>query len=291
MSMPSMGSIAFNGAGIAMGLFVVAGIVKPLLESGDMPACSKRYPAGLSSSLTTEDGRPMSPAELQARTGAESFGMFENATVVAPANENTPPVLQVTLRKGTTLNSDGEIPKGGIAYRWQPSGMDNAKSACLAYTLFLPEDFNFGESGVLPGFFGTGTPAPVTDEEEPKAPEFTTRLSWRNDGSGGIALRLPREKDPFTLLNGSGQFDMPRGRWIEIEQELMLNAPGEANGEFRLWLDGRLMVDQRDVAWRNDESMKISGVLADVSYGGNRNHATAPADTTLGLTPLSVSWN
>ena len=44
----------------------------------------------------------------------------------------------------------------------------------------------------------------------------------------------PIRQDAFTL---------PKGRWVRIEQELVLNTPGQADGIARLWLDGDLKAE------------------------------------------------
>jgi hypothetical protein len=51
--------------------------------------------------------------------------------------------------------------------------------------------------------------------------------------------------------SGSTRLFSPQGvgRWYCVEAQMRLNNPGSADGEFRLWIDGRLEAERTDLNW------------------------------------------
>jgi hypothetical protein len=111
---------------------------------------------------------------------------------------------------------------------------------------------------------------------------FAARFAWR--AGGDAALFVATAGQGFAAVNQAG-FPLPKGRFMRIEQELVLNAPGEANGSARLWLDGELKAETKRLELRKDTSATIAGVLADIGYV--RQPATPGV---LRLTPFELSW-
>ena len=84
---------------------------------------------------------------------------------------------------------------------------------------------------------------------------------------------------------------IPRGRWVKLEQEVVLNAPKQADGILRVWVDGRLAVERTDLNYRMKPGVALSGVVADVFYGTEDGWGgAAPKDTKVSLTPFEVRW-
>ena len=81
------------------------------------------------------------------------------------------------------------------------------------------------------------------------------------------------------------------GRWTQIDQEVTLNSPNAQNGILRLWIDGRLRMEDTTVAWRGNGSMALTGSVAQVGYqsfGGIEKPAKKQA--SIRVTPLKLSW-
>jgi len=67
----------------------------------------------------------------------------------------------------------------------------------------------------------------------------------------------------------SGQYLIPRGRWIKIEQYMKVNTGGQRNGLLKVWVDGVLLSDQPH-RWRDAASKRlIDGIYMYSYYGGN----------------------
>lgn len=297
-------SVLFNAAGIGIGVFCVGYMIKSALFVPTATECTQRFAKPMEFSLKTRSGAPMTPVELDTRAGITGHGLLENASVVKLKDGPATTALNVRLAKNSgSLHAEGTEP-GGISFLWKPSGMAGASEACLSYSVFLPDKFNFGDAGVLPGLFGGSEP-----DLRGHTRGFATRLMWRGDGmseidaeipnaaqqqgpsSGGeIDVQIPLGEAAKSVPVGQGAFQLPRGRWVSVEQELVLNAPGLANGLVRLWVDGALKIERNDVQWRFKADTKVAGIIADVSYGGVDNPAVAPADTSIHIAGLSVRW-
>ncbi|MFN9797789.1 MAG: Ig-like domain-containing protein [Gemmatimonas sp.] len=75
---------------------------------------------------------------------------------------------------------------------------------------------------------------------------------------------------------------IPIGRWFHIEYYTRLNSPGQSDGEQRVWVDGRLVLDRRNVSFvvHGSQVMFLRGRL-DFTRGGGPSTV---------LTPLGGQW-
>jgi hypothetical protein len=256
-----------------LAILIVGGyFVSELTRSRETPTCSTRYPAATQMSFQKSNGAPMTPAEFQARVGLGEHGVVEK-TVVRRGDGANALVLDVQVG-GPPANDTGS------GFFWSPAGLAKARSACLAYSVYVPYDFEFGAGGMLPGLYGD-TRAPAAGGQS----GFAARVTWGNSGIVGVDANL---SDLATVEQGgqplryvSKGIELPKGRWVMVEQEVGLNSPNARDGTLRLWIDGRLGLEARDIAWRGNMSLQLSGVLADVGY--------LPTDRPLDKKPSTVS--
>ena len=73
-----------------------------------------------------------------------------------------------------------------------------------------------------------------------------------------------------------------------LEQEVVLNTPGKKDGAIRIWADGALVVDRKNMLLRDKDTVTFAGVQADVHYGGADIGFQSPKDTKILLTPFEV---
>lgn len=281
-------SMVFNLVGLVAFTGVAGYLVRSVLVTDETPPCSTRYPDATEFSYRSESGEAMSPIEMQARLGLEEWGVLENASVETVKGGPSPVALAVRLAKGTGSQYQGNTPRGGVGFRWRPQSMGSPGAVCLGYSVFLPEDFSFAGSGMLPGLYGGSVYDPSAPQD--KLEGFSARVMWRRDGEGEIVAEVPALSAGRGLSIGTASFVFPRGRWVGIEQELVLNTPKSDNGIVRLWVDGSLEIEKQNVAWRQDAGLGIDGLLVDVAYGGIGSATLTPKDTWLRLSPLSLRW-
>jgi hypothetical protein len=75
---------------------------------------------------------------------------------------------------------------------------------------------------------------------------------------------------------------IPIGRWFHVEYYTRLNSPGQSDGEQRVWVDGRLVLDRRNVNFvvHGSQVLFLRGRL-DFTRGGGASGV---------LTPLGGQW-
>jgi hypothetical protein len=148
--------------------------------------------------------------------------------------------------------------------------------------MLLPSDFDFNLGGALPGLMG---------QADQSADRFLVRLSWQQGGAAvGLLLEFPAV-ERHEIRHANEGYSIPRGRWFQVDQEVVLNASDRKNGTLRIWIDGALAIDKGDLAYRAKPDVAFAGVAADLYYTGeDAVTARSPADATVWLSPFEVRW-
>lgn len=277
-----------NAAAGFVAVAIVALAVRGVLYKEDVALCSLRYGNGTLFGLQDKSGGPISTTDLQGRLAGRDWGLMENTKIV-PLKEGPAPVaLQISLPIVAEKTDGGAAARSGMGFTWLPSKLQTAKAACLTYSVWLPEDFNFGTGGSLPGLFGGET----TDTPTLKAKAaFSARNSWTDEGVAQVRTMTADDPKGANYSPDTSHAILPRGRWVRLEQEVVLNQPGEVDGVLRVWVDGKLRVANTEIMFRKDERSTLRGVIADVHYS-NAAMAAAPSPktTSLRLTPFELYW-
>lgn len=199
------------------------------------------------------------------------------------------PALRINLKKGSNYGADLRInlkDHGG-----EPD------EAYMRYYMRFARDWNpTVDGGKLPGLAGT-----------------YNRAGWggrRADGSNGWSARgafaqaFPADhpmRGLTQLQTYAYHADMPtdygelwpwpgalleRDRWYCVEQHVKLNRPGAADGELRVWIDGRLSLHRKALRFRNTEALHIEAAWLGVYHGGT---ATSPHDQHLYIDNVVVA--
>ncbi len=281
--------IIANAVGIGALLIIVGWAAMTSFTGEKTSICAERYVSSTRMTYTDESGALLDGASLQARLGWSEWGIAENSRVVADPSSAEGHALEVRLDEGTGSGYQNKGPRGGIGFKWTPFEMSSARSACLSYDVYVPDDFDFASPGTLPGLaIGTDFD-PRGQPEAGQEAGAGVRVSWVSNGA--VTLMLQRASDEMwknTQLART-QDGLVRGRWNTIEQEVALDE-GKSSGVVRLWLNGHQAAQVKVQTLANDERQGIAGVLADVHYGTVTNQAVAPKQTVLRLSPFSLRW-
>lgn len=192
--------------------------------------------------------------------------------------------LRVVLPKGKNMGLDMRY---ALAQRGQPEPED----IYFRYYLRFADDWNPDkDGGKLPGIAGTygrggwgmrrsdgynGWSARGSFAQRPGNVPSMAQLTaigsyayhMGSDASGDV---WPWSEGPSGLLQNN--------RWYAVEQYVKLNTPGVADGIFRAWIDGRQVIDKRDIQYRATPDLKIEEVWMNVYHGGT---AVSPRDMGL----------
>lgn len=274
--------VNIGAAGIALAL-VGYGLVTTFVLDGPAPGCMANYARTATFDLTSSNGGPLSLIELQARAGNGERNIVENARIVPVSDGPAPAALEIKL--GLPERATGSDATG-VLFKWWPMAGDRASAACLRYSVYMPDDFDFATGGSLPGLIGGDVARQGSDAKS--GFEFSTR--WQHGGTVGFVLKAP-EVQP----QGPTRFDnfvttLPRGRWISMEQEIQLDQPGANDGVLRVWLDGRLVVNQNALDFRKDGDLSIDGVHANVGFVVGPRKLPQGQAGTLMLSPIELAW-
>jgi len=281
----SLNTVLFNAAGVGILLFLGVYMTNSFFHSEEIPVCRARYGNGLQFSLQSPSGKKLSNIELQARVPTREWGLLNNARVVE-SQDGKAQYLQVAVgsaaRSEPSAGQDDADDSGanasdGVGFVWAPPSLEGARAACLSYRLFLPKDFSFDVAGRLPGLYATRALADLDDKAVQSG--FVSRLGWQKGGSVGVALRTPESPDTWL---GTRKGSWPVGRWVDISQEVVLNAPGKSDGLVRVWTDGALQVEKTGLNLGVNEG-SLSGVVADLGYTQK-----SPAPARLTISPFII---
>ncbi|MBL8884125.1 MAG: hypothetical protein JNL45_13840 [Hyphomicrobium sp.] len=281
----TLNTVLFNAAGAGILLFLGVYMTNSFFHNEELPVCRARYGNGLQFSLQSPSGKKLSNIELQARVPTREWGLLKNARVIE-SQDGKAQYLQVALgpAAGSEMSAgqdDGDESDAnhsdGVGFVWAPPSLEGARAACLSFRLFLPKDFSFDIPGKLPGLYATRTLSDLDDEAVQSG--FVSRLGWQKGGAIGVTLTTPDSPDTWL---GTRKEGWPVGRWVDISQEVVLNAPGKSDGLMRVWIDGALRLEKTGLNLGVNEG-SLSGVVADLGY-----EQKSPAAGRLTISPFII---
>ncbi|PCH60181.1 MAG: hypothetical protein COC05_05135 [Gammaproteobacteria bacterium] len=213
--------------------------------------------------------------------------------VADPANSGRGNVMRVRHNAGVGGGSTRR--EGGM--RWR-GNLPPADEYYFAYDIYVANNWHEPHQFKMPGLInGTMFEASHGRESPHQStlPAFTAIMQINRDdafGRGNAAMGgYYYDKDRvqrFDWLNTvdptaptrvvSGQYLMPQGRWIKIEQYVKVNTVNLKDGILRIWVDGVLLSDKKH-RWRADlrhpgnrvsnVNRRIDGIWLYSYYGGN----------------------
>ena len=255
--------------------------------------CGLRYATLVRFPDSNNLGQRLRDEDLSIYLDGDVQGLSKFTRVIHPQGGNPAVALEVRMPKGS-LNprlglSGNDGVMGGMGFKWRPVIPQTAQSACLTYKVWLPKGFNFASGGILPGLFGGA--APQHDGYQEPGTGFSTHLLWEPKGRANVRAFTADMARKSGARIDLGSRTLPTGRWVELAQEVKLNTPGQKNGELRVWIDGELAANAKDLVFRDTSDMVVGGVLGDVFYRGDKLRMAAPNDTYLRITPFELNWN
>ncbi|MEW5850736.1 MAG: polysaccharide lyase [Myxococcota bacterium] len=212
---------------------------------------------------------------------------LENTELAADDTGRFPSVLRVRYPRGSgspTLSREQGRVRGGAQF-YADLGLPPSDARYLRYAVRFPSGFNFVKGGKLPGLYGG------TVNNGRRIPDgtngFSTRLMWRTQGDGEVYAYLPTSREHGTSL-GRGAWRFIPGRWHVVEQELVLNTPGRADGRVRVWVDDKLVLERGGLSFRTTGELKIEGILFSTFFGGQDETWATPVDTHVDFAGFAV---
>ncbi|MEM9726689.1 MAG: polysaccharide lyase [Pseudomonadota bacterium] len=193
---------------------------------------------------------------------------------VTPARDG--PVVEVVYPEGSINPGNPRAPVGGLGFLDRlPSG--EGRAGCLSYEVRFQPGFAFGKGGKLPGLWGGHSVAGCAKRTDGG---FSTRFMWNRHGQGFVyaylADRDSRCGESIGFQRGQKRINFTPGKWHRLEQLVALNTPGRADGVLQVWFDGELMIDQRNVLYRESDRVRIDGLMFSTFFGGSSKGNASP---------------
>ena len=230
--------------------------------------CSARYPR--TQAFPIEPSYPDKEwhVALKAWNIRHQWGLKERASFPLRVHDGILlPTIEVAFPKGSANPSNDTLPRGGAGFYATAGFEPGMTAACLRYQVYFPADFDFVKGGKLPGLYGGDAPSGCKDEADLKG--FSVRYMWRKKGAGTVYLYAPGKGERCGELVGLGRWHFFPGGWHTLEQEVILNAPGKADGVLRMWLNGWPVLDRREVTYRTADDIFIDGIMFSTFFGGD----------------------
>ena len=265
-----------------------------------------RVVGGLAEGFSRDAGIEKHPDVLFA-TGFESsawapewhvFDSYSSAEAVAEdASRRFEPfsgrALRVRLLKGRNLGLD-------LRYLFAHGSRPEPEEIYFRYYLRFGDDWNPSlDGGKLPGIAGTygraGWGMRKSDGYNGWSARGTFARRSVNDRSmekvtaiGSYVYHAEPNKNSGDVWGWS---EGPSGllennRWYSVEQYVKLNTPGNRDGVFRAWIDGRLVFEKSGIQFRHTRDLKIESVWMNIYHGGV---APSPHDMTLYLDNVVIA--
>jgi hypothetical protein len=158
---------------------------------------------------------------------------------------------------------DGPVLKNGELYGFFPKGKILARStgfswfvdlkpmdsATMSYDVYFQPGFDFTYGGKLPGLAGFDAPRGCSHLTRTRG--WSHRLMWQKHG--GMVTYGYYPSKPQSIRCGENwkwNQGVQTGRWHNIRIFVAINTAGVANGVSKAWLDGRLVLDKRNIMYR-----------------------------------------
>lgn len=184
--------------------------------------------------------------------------------------------IRVRYPKGSINPSNKKAPLGGAGFLAPIKADGETEDVCLHYEVRFQDSFKFAKGGKLPGLYGGDAPSGGDDVSGRDG--WSIRPMWRKEGKGELYEYVANKKGKYGASVGRGLYEWPDGRWVEIDIQTKLNTPGEPDGITRLWVDGKLIMEQTDVVFRTVDDIHIDGIMFSTFFGGSSKAWKSPKD-------------
>jgi nitrous oxidase accessory protein NosD len=181
----------------------------------------------------------------------------------------------------------GSSGPGEGGAQWLAEYETDIDEAYLSYRVKFRDGFDFVRGGKLPGLAGGSAPSGNAPADGIRG--WTGRMMWRTDFTGfsgqpeqaitqGISYAKhvnsgfdqdgQQEDTAYWIEDNGSDTAMAAGVWYTIRQRIKLNNPGQRDGILQIWLDGRMVLDQQDVQFRDTSNLKIDRFFFSTFFGG-----------------------
>lgn len=147
------------------------------------------------------------------------------------------------------------------------------ESAWTRYRIRFESGFDWNKGGKLPGLCGgqcnTGCVG-VSGQDG-----WSARMMWHAGGKMVQYLYYPDKTNSCGDDLAWNGVTLETGRWYEIMNQVVLNTPGTAGGAgkhdgiLRAWLDGAMVLEKKDIRFRDAATVRLDAFYFSTFHGGS----------------------
>ncbi|MFO1242346.1 MAG: hypothetical protein U1E36_03995 [Rickettsiales bacterium] len=257
--------------------------------------CSQRYEQYWAMDLKPEDKGKTAMDVLRQRYGSitQQLAMYE---AKGQSQQEMNQSMTVDYGPGNIMAlqrnvKPGPIPSTAYTFRNFPSG---TTAICVSMNVYFPTNFvgNRGGGKLGYGIWGGDRPAGggTSMINQMNGQGFVVRNTIRYSPSTNTSLysyHLNRGASGLWQVQNASKCDsshcclygdssargtIPRGKWVRIEEEVVLNTLDQPNGYARLWIDGKQAGEITNMLiYESTAKMMIKGLFINDMWGGNIN--------------------
>ena len=150
---------------------------------------------------------------------------------------------------------------------WKPKIGGQFNQIYYSYKIKLAKGFDFVKGGKLPGIAG-GT-ANTAGKKPNGRDGWSVRMMWNRHGKLVQYVYHPDQKRAF---GDSFEWEMSvldTEKWHTIKTRVRMNRPSKHDGLIQSWLNGKLVLDRRNLRFRDNQKLQIDRFMFASFYGGS----------------------
>jgi hypothetical protein len=211
------------------------------------------------------------------------------------------------LYPAQSANPSSDSPRGGFNFYLAPKEAFPAEEVYLSYKVkfitnnvlnrrMLSDEFDWVKGGMLPGLWIGKMGAQDSNHMDDGA---SCRVMWREYGLAEAYLYVNQQEPEFYKLPGylnskpygesmyRGFAKFVSGDWVNVVLRIKLNTVGQNDGILQISINNRTLTYDK-MNWRNNDAVKITGVLMHSFFGGSGDSWATPKEQKVLFSKFTV---
>jgi len=168
------------------------------------------------------------------------------------------------------LYPEGGVGPGEGGAQWKMDLPQDYQELYCSFRVKFGAGFDHVLGGKIPGLLGGAgnTGGAIPDGTD----GWSARMMWRTGGEAVQYVYHPDQPgtwgDSFIWNEGGARVFEP-GVWHQVEHRVVMNTPGQHDGQIQGWWDGELALDVGGLRFRDVDSFAIDAFYFSTFFGGN----------------------